>query len=306
MSGSASTDSQVEKDLQALERRAKTLLKARPAYREMVNFYLTVFRRQIEWRDKLVVRPQVVDDDRRRECWSQGQPLIERDDPGIESDSLLGLWTEMKAVFGRGNDVLRQAVDQIDQAQEAGDFTPATWLAEQRPDRGELVTEAAGRIGVEESVLATLARAVTFPHWELVARSWLPEDGCNGWRRFRCPTCGGPPALAEMRQTQSPADNLKAAPRRFAHCPFCGSCWVVPGLECPACNSTQSGDARYYFTPDEPDLRIDFCKSCNHYVKVVSTAKSTGRLHLGLEWLTTAHLDAIAQEKHLSPLEVCA
>ena len=89
-------------------------------------------------------------------------------------------------------------------------------------------------------------------------------------------------------------------------CPFCGSCWPAPALKCPACDSTRAGDAKYYFTPDEPDLRIDFCKSCNHYVKVVSTDKTVGRLHLGLELLTTAHLDAIAQEKDLSPLEVCA
>jgi formate dehydrogenase maturation protein FdhE len=114
------------------------------------------------------------------------------------------------------------------------------------------------------------------------------------------------PALAEMRAQPSGADNLKAAPRRLMHCAFCGSCWAVPGLKCPACDSTQSGDAKYYFTPDEPGLRIDFCKSCNRYIKVVNTDGRTGRFHLGLELLTTAHLDAIAQEKDLSPLEICA
>jgi FdhE protein len=90
------------------------------------------------------------------------------------------------------------------------------------------------------------------------------------------------------------------------HCPFCGTHWEVPGLKCPACDSTRPGDAKYFYTAQEPELRIDFCKSCKHYVKVVNSDKISGRLHLGLELLTSAHLDEIAQDKRLRPLEVCS
>ena len=82
--------------------------------------------------------------------------------------------------------------------------------------------------------------------------------------------------------------------------------WAVPPLECPACNSTEPGDAKYFFTPDEPELRIDFCRSCKQYVKVVDADKISGPLHLGLELLASAHLDALAQDKRLRPLEVRA
>ena len=303
---SASRDSQVERAVEALEQRAAEILKARPAYQEMVDFYLTVFRRQIEWRNRLVVHPERVGDDQRRQCLGRGEPLIERFDPGIESQSLVELWTEMKAVFRRGNDVLQQAVEKVDDAEEAGSFTPATWLLEQRPDRQELVTEASRQIGVDESVLATLARAVTFPHWELVAQSWLPEDSLEGWTKFRCPTCGGPPALAEVSTVGKSSEGMSAPTRRSMHCPFCGSCWAVSVLRCPACDSTAPGDARYFFTGEEPELRIDFCQSCNHYVKVVDTDKTSGRFHIGLELLTSSHLDAIAHDKNLRPLEVRA
>jgi formate dehydrogenase maturation protein FdhE len=77
-------------------------------------------------------------------------------------------------------------------------------------------------------------------------------------------------------------------------------------LKCPACDSERSGDAKYYYTPDEPELRIDFCKKCHHYVKAVDGDKIAGPLHVGLELLTTVHLDDIAQEKDLKPLEVRA
>ena len=304
MSGSASSSNgQVEKDLKALQQRAGQILKARPAYKEMVDFYLTVFRRQIEWRHRLVVHPQTVDDDQRRECLGHGQPLLERYDPGIDAQSLLDLWTEMRKVFGRGNQVLHQAVDKIESAEQAGDFLPATWLLEQRPGRYELVAEAGRQIGIDESLLATLARAVTFPHWQIVAQNWLPNNGPEEWKRFRCPTCGGPPGLAELCTEPGGSEGLAPSPRRFMHCPFCGSRWVVPGLKCPACQSTREGDAKYYYTTKEPELRIEFCKSCHHYIKVLSTEGIRARLHVGLELLTTAHLDAMAQEKNLKPLE---
>jgi FdhE protein len=169
-----------------------------------------------------------------------------------------------------------------------------------------LVADAGREIGIDESILATLARAVTFPHWKLVAQSWLGQDRLDEWRRFQCPACGGSPALAEDRVRPSTTEGISGARQRLMHCPFCGTQWVVPALKCPACDSTRPGDAKYYYTAKEPELRIDFCKACDHYVKVVNTDKTSGRLHLGLELLTTAHLDAIAHDKGLKPLDICS
>ncbi len=301
MGGSASSNMD-RKVIKALEQRARQILKARPAYQEMVDFYLTVFRRQIEWRDRLAVHPQAVDDEQRRACLAEGEPLVDRFDSGIESESLVDLWTEMKTVFREGNDALREAVEKVDAAEGAGDFMPAIWLLEYRPDSHEPTAEAADRIGVDSMLLETLTRAVTFPHWEKVAQAWLRGENLDEWRRFLCPTCGSPPGLAEDRMDGPAADGVTASPRRFMHCSFCGSRWVVPGLVCPTCDSTTSGDAKYYFTEDEPELRIDFCKSCDHYVKVVNADKIGGRVHVGLELLTTVHLDAIAHDKNLRPI----
>ena len=108
MRGPDRSRQRIEDDLKALDRRAEKILRARPAYKEMVDFYLTVFRRQIEWRDRLVVHPEPVEGEQLRRTLSAGRPLIEEFDPGIESSSLEDLWTEMKAVFRRGNPVLGQ------------------------------------------------------------------------------------------------------------------------------------------------------------------------------------------------------
>ena len=135
----------------------------------------------------------------------------------------------------------------------------------------------------------------------------MPEgDPLQEWRRFHCPTCGGSPALGETRKRACGAEGITAAYQRLMHCPFCGSSWPVPTLDCPNCGSTKERDAKYFFTADEPEWRIDFCKGCQRYVKVIDGEKVSGPIHLGLELLTATHLDVIAQAKSLKPLEVCA
>ena len=304
MRGSPLPDATIEYDLKAVSRRAEAILKARPAYREMVDFYLPVFQRHIEWRDRLVVHPEPLERAQVRECLREGTPLIERHDQGIEAESLLNLWTEIKQFFRQGNEILRQALEKTDAAERAGTFMPASWLAEVRPDRDGLITSVSEKTGADEPVLKNLARAVTFPHWQRVAENWVPHGGLEEWKRPQCPVCGGPPALAETRTEKSPAEGISGAARRYLHCSFCGSHWVIANLDCPACNSTTKGDAKYLFTKNEPELRIDFCKSCRHYVKTVLADKIAGKVHVGLESLTTIHLDLMAQKENLTPLEV--
>ena len=305
MGGCASLAERDQSALQALNRRAETILKARPAYKEMVDFYLTIFRRQIEWRDRLVVHPEEVSAQQVRESLRRGEVLADLYDPGIEPESLANLWTEMKALFRRGNDVLHEAVNLIEKAERNGDFAPAGWLSEQRPDRHELVTDASGLIGVDESVLGSLARAVTFPHWELVARQWLPAGPLEERKRAHCPVCGGGPGLAAISRERGDSGADGSVTRRSLYCPFCSSRWAFPTLKCPACGSTRPSDAKYLFTDNEPELRIDFCASCHCYMKVVDGGKMSGPIHIGLELLTAAHLDVLAEERNLSPLEIC-
>jgi len=290
--------------IKALERRARAILKSRPAYREMVEFYLTVFRRQIEWQDRLIVHPEQVTVDQLQESLRGGKVLADCYDPGLDSGSLLELWAQMKADFRAGNEVLRQAMDAIDAAEDGGTLVPAAWLLEQRPGRQDRMTEVSARIGVDESILTTLARAVTFPHWELVSDAWLPVSPLDHWKRSLCPVCGGIAGLVELRKEAGGGEGTSSVTRRCAHCSFCASRWIVPPVQCIACGSLEAGHSKYYFNSAEPELRIDFCGKCRRYIKVVDTGRIAGRIHVGLELLASSHLDAIARERRLSPLKV--
>lgn len=290
--------------LDGFERRVADILRARPVYQEWVDFYRPVFRLQLEEGERLSVHPTQLGAEERRRCLSEGDVLAGRFDPGLDADSLIGLWGRMAAIFRSSNEVLRQAVDAIDRATRDGRFEPGAWLLAQRPRRRELVAEACRQTGASEAVLSELARAVTFPHWEQVARTWLPQPPVPEWQRSLCPVCGGPAGLAEVRCESGAGDSRSALARRLLHCAFCGARWDVPPLGCPACGSDRVSDAKYWFTAREPELRIEFCGACRHYVKAILADRVPGRIHVGLELLTTTHLDAIAQERGLVPLEV--
>ena len=289
--------------LDTLARRADVIVASRPLYQELVTFYLAVFRQQIQWRPRLVIDPDTGAPEQALACLREGAPLATRFSPGLEEDSLASLWSEMKDVFRRGNPALKEGVLTIDRAEEAGAMEPASWLASLRPHRPERVTEMAAAAGVDVAFLGTLARAVTAPHWSAVARRWLPRTRLTMWRRFQCPVCGGRAAIGELRTEKTGHDGMKAAPERYLHCAFCWSRWAAPSLQCPACDSTRAGDAKYYHTPDDPGTRIDFCASCKRYLKVVDGDRVGEPLHVGLEMLATLHLDQVALDKGLTPLD---
>ena len=48
-----------------------------------------------------------------------------------------------------------------------------------------------------------------------------------------------------------------------------------------------------------------YCYRVVEVVKVVDGDKIRGRVHVGLELLTASHLDMLARDKSLTPLEMC-
>ena len=288
-----------EPTIESVERRAGEILKVRPAYGEIVDFYLRVFRVQLAWQGKVrarAVRDSVAD------CLGLGVPLASRLDPGLDVSSLLGLWQEMKAVFGGGNKVLGKLAATVDKAESHGNLDPGPWLSSLRPWEPGLVEEAARRIGVDADALLTLARAVTVPHWRAVAHAWLGSGALLAWKHFECPVCGDRPALGELRTGPQGQTELKVSPERVMHCAFCGTAWAAASLACPGCASSDAGDAKYYFSPDDRAIRIDFCKRCKCYLKVIDGSLVVGPLYVALELVASAHVDRVAVGRGLKPL----
>jgi len=135
--------------------------------------------------------------------------------------------------------------------------------------------------------------------WTALARFLCPLGDAFGtwreeeqWLRSYCPTCGSPPAMAQL--VGSDPGRL-----RFLSCGCCGTRWRFRRMGCPFCQS--EGDHRLHALSieGETSLRIDYCEFCRAYLK---TYLGGGSEAFFLADWTSLHLDIIACDRGLKRL----
>jgi FdhE protein len=118
---------------------------------------------------------------------------------------------------------------------------------------------------------------------------WRQEER---WLRRYCPTCGSPPAMAQL---------VGADPgrRRFLSCGRCGTRWWYRRTGCPFCEKENNHRLTILAVEGEEGLRIHYCESCGGYLK---TYEGQGSENVLLADWTSIHLDLIAQDRGLKRL----
>jgi len=114
---------------------------------------------------------------------------------------------------------------------------------------------------------------------------WRDEDR---WLRTYCPTCGTPPAMAQLV-------GVDPGRKRYLVCGCCSTRWRHRRTACPFCES-DSLRLGIIAVEGQGGLRIDYCESCRGYLKTYD-----GEGHesvLLLDW-TSLHLDVIAHDRGL-------
>ena len=136
--------------------------------------------------------------------------------------------------------------------------------------------------------------------WTVMARYLLPVVEAFGrwrddelWLRNYCPTCGSPPAMAQL---------MGADPgrRRLLSCGCCGTHWQYKRTGCPFCENDSQRLASLT-VEGEAGLRIDYCESCGGYLK---TYDGQGNEAILLSDWTSLHLDLLAHDRGLKRLAV--
>jgi FdhE protein len=134
--------------------------------------------------------------------------------------------------------------------------------------------------------------------WTAMARFLRPlVSAFDGWRdedrwvRRYCPTCGSPPAMAQL----AGADPGR---KRLLSCGRCGTRWQFKRTGCPFCDSDSQRLASVAIE-GESGLRIDHCQSCGGYLK---TYDGQGDEILLLSDWSSLHLDLIAHDRGLKRL----
>jgi FdhE protein len=132
--------------------------------------------------------------------------------------------------------------------------------------------------------------------WTVLARHLRPVvDAFAVWRqeerwlRSYCPTCGSPPAMAQLVGTDH-------GRRRFLSCGRCYTRWWYRRTGCPFCENENNHQRMVLGVQGEGGLRLDYCEFCCSYLK---TYVGHGSENVLLADWTSIHLDLIAQDRGL-------
>jgi FdhE protein len=132
--------------------------------------------------------------------------------------------------------------------------------------------------------------------WAILARYLKPVvSAFDGWRdeeqwlRNYCPTCGEPPAMAQLLGTD-------AGRLRKLSCGCCRTRWRYRRTGCPFCDVQDEHRLTVVAVEGERGLRLDSCETCGGYLKTYDGEGSEGVLLA--DW-TSLHLDFIARDRGL-------
>jgi FdhE protein len=169
------------------------------------------------------------------------------------------------------------------------------------PDAGRRI---AGFLLGNETFSTEFPGTLRFLGWTALARflrplvrafaAWRAEER---WRRRYCPTCGSPPAMAQMTQVTG-LGSADSARLRLLSCGCCGTRWQFPRTGCPFCE-VDSQRLASLAVEGEATLRIDHCGACGGYLK---TYVGQGDEALLLSDWSSLHLDLLAQDRGLKRL----
>jgi FdhE protein len=135
--------------------------------------------------------------------------------------------------------------------------------------------------------------------WTILARYLCPVVGAFGrwreeerWLRNYCPTCGAPPAMAQLV-------GIDSGRVRLLSCGCCKTRWRYRRSGCPFCQNEDDYQLAVLAVHGESGLRIDYCEACSGYLKTYNGEGSEGVLLA--DW-TSLHLDVIACDRGLKRL----
>lgn len=265
--------------------RLAELKKRRPQYAEIYDFYTGLCRFLQQEKDAwLDCSPD-------RESWDQrrqaGFPLLSRDAllideakatrfVGLLIDALIELGQQGKAELA----LLKQAV-------EAKSISLTELLiACLGKDRAPLA-DAAERVKVPSALLEYVcSTALAFG-----LQSWRENElhaSIAGWKEGYCPICGGVPAMGELVGEEG---------QKRLHCSICATSWEVTRLKCSYCGNDETDSLEYFTAEGEPGYRVDICRKCSCYLKVVDSRELGEGLPMDVEDLNSMHLDLLAQKE---------
>lgn len=266
------------------KQRLQELTRQRPEYAEVFHFYEKLHDfLQNEPGDFVTFQAEDRDGKRR----ASGFPLLNGDTLQVWSAQAQTFLSRLSAFLGEHG---QQGQEEMTRLQQA--------FAESRVESGALLRACLER---NRRPLVAVAQELEVPAQMLeyvldtalaFALKRAREDGLSAsgesWERGYCPLCGGLPAMGELRGDEG---------RLRLHCASCATAWEVPRLRCACCGNADSDTLEYFTAQGESQYRVNVCRRCDSYLKVVDNRELGRELPMDMEDINTLHLDLLAQRE---------
>lgn len=144
------------------------------------------------------------------------------------------------------------------------------------------------RLRADDLAVLAIADHAVRPALRAGAERVRPLIEAQPWTRGKCPACGAPPLLAELR----------GEGERWLRCGRCASAWIFPRVGCPLCGTRDHRVLGYLHLEGEGEhRRADRCDGCGTYVKAMAVLGPLTYDDLLEADLATVALDLVAMER---------
>jgi FdhE protein len=220
----------------------------------------------------------------------QGLPLLQGDNLAIDQTEAIALLQGLLAILQRHGREGQADLQRIAQALAEGHLDPAGLFgAYLQRDRYPLVKGAEG-LGVPCALLEyVLGLACSFALQQAREAGLQPPTPERS--QLHCPLCGGAPIMGELVGEEG---------RMELHCGSCGQSWPGARRQCCSCGNRDEASLEYFTAGQEPGYRVNICRQCSGYLKVVDSRVVGEGLPMDLEDLATLQLDLLAQREGFS------
>jgi len=272
---------------EVLNQRLDELVRLRPTYQEILEFYGAVMKKQLEAREKFEGKAALTLDPGKKE--KKGDfPLYQGREIPINLEAARTVFQSLCDLATKQNETLRRGVQKIVEAMGDKAIDIPRILKEMTGGDTTYTSDLCGSLSLDRDILVFLGRASIQPIAQEAALFLGEGIDFVGWAKGICPTCGSLPILSELTGEEG---------RRMLICSLCGCEWNVSRLACPFCGVEKHEGHPYLFVEGDQHVRIDVCDDCKRYIKTLDTRKAGQAVFPLLEDVATLHLDMLAQEK---------
>jgi len=268
-----------------LERHIDRLIRQRPASREALESFkgLLGLTRGIEPKAHPIEMQEGLVSLKRK----QGFPLFAREalplDLGASGD-LLAKFLEYLSALERED---KKGLEEAYQRSAARPGWAIELLRVVLKKDEEVLSKMAGEVDLESNTLYFLGLMSLRPALAALRQGLSYKMDKKDWPYGYCPLCGSQPDISFFDRSG----------KRHLHCELCGEEWPHPRLTCPFCQNQDHEALGYFEAESEEGLRVDFCRKCLRYLKVVDKRAFEETAPMELEALATLHLDVLALEQ---------